>query len=322
MIRLVLGTILLGLFLVVAIQIPEEVARYSVIPDEVTRHRLQTRAVVRNGAGGIVLFIVPGVLLIVFGWRSSIWGIRRRLKSSDPIQRRLTAVRLVETGKTGQLLRLLKEGGPPEMKEAVTETLIKIGEPVVEPLITSALWNEMDPEEAARILKRTPIQPALKVLDGPLKMQNAQVQKNARYLMLEIATAGIHSRDKTDVEASVAALEQFATSLLEKEKPEEAENIARRLLEHRPDSDAARTLWKKARQAQGKDLTLDLPEEKKKEIYTEYHGILDGEFLGHSHFAKDFQLAAEKASISEMGRLLKDKSAAATFAARDEILQP
>lgn len=130
-----------------------------------------------------------------------------------------------------------------------------------------------------------------------------------------------HQRDRDAAKASVAALEQSALSLLEAGKAEEAESTARRLLEQRPDADTARAIWKKARKAQGKDLTLDMAEEKKKQIYSEYHGILDGEFLTQSHFAKDFQRAAEKASISEIGRILKEKSGAATSEARNAILQ-
>jgi hypothetical protein len=260
----------------------------------------------KNAVPATLVLLVPGILLSYFGWRSTASGTARQLRSSDPVKRRYAALKLIKSGKIEQLISLLNERESLEVKNAACDALIKIGKPAIEPLIRAALWKEIDSAEAVRILARIP-DDALKQLQKAMQMQNLEIQGNATRLMYEIAKR--------------VPSEALATSLLDAAKAEEAENVARKLLDQNPISETVLILWKKARRAQGKELTLDVPEDKKKQIYCEYQGILDGEFLAQSHFATDFQRAAKKANISEMDRMLKEKSAAANSAAQNEILQ-
>ena len=67
---------------------------------------------------------------------------------------------------------------------------------------------------------------------------------------------------------------QPAELLLAAGRLDEAEQKIRQILEKEPRSETARLLWKRLRKAQGRALTSDLSDEKKKEIYSSYNEVL------------------------------------------------
>ena len=108
-----------------------------------------------------------------------------------------------------------------------------------------------------------------------------------------------------------------AVVLIELEKYNEAEQIAERQLEHNSNNTEARTVWKKARKGQGKGFEIDRPESERQQIYREYEGTKEGEFL-----QPDVAAAFKNAKgLAEMGKLLQEKGNASSEASRERILE-
>ena len=74
-------------------------------------------------------------------------------------------------------------------------------------------------------------------------------------------------------------LESLALCFIEKGELDIAEKTIEELLKLLPHSERGRKLWKKVRKKLGKPLTVDMPEEQRKEIYAGYRSTEDSEFL-------------------------------------------
>lgn len=86
-------------------------------------------------------------------------------------------------------------------------------------------------------------------------------------------------------------IESLALCFIVKGDLDPAEKTVEELLKVTPQSERSRKLWKKVRKAQGKPLTLDMPEEQRKEIYASYMSTEDSELLLKSDTFDDINTA-------------------------------
>jgi len=115
-------------------------------------------------------------------------------------------------------------------------------------------------------------------------------------------------------------LESLALCFIAKGDLDPAEKTVEELLKVTPSSERGRKLWKKVRKEQGKLLTVDMPEDRRKEIYAGYMSTVDSEFLLNSNILEDTNKAENLRDMgqalgknSEKSRVIAEKNTLATY---------
>ncbi|MBL7182902.1 MAG: tetratricopeptide repeat protein [Anaerolineae bacterium] len=102
---------------------------------------------------------------------------------------------------------------------------------------------------------------------------------------------------------------------------EEAEEVARAVVEREPDNAQALAHWKALRETVGKD-DVDLPEEDRKRVYADFMETQDGKFIGGVDLARLYDIAYSPfGTLDKMAQTIGKSGEEAREAAIEEMLQ-